>query len=61
MTLPRIRKNYHQPEGIQPWALRVMLVGYPKPGVALVVDLYEPMYGDPTWIVFPVIDKEAGR
>jgi hypothetical protein len=56
-NLPRIRKQTNP----ETWLYTAVLVGYPKPGVGLVVDLYQPSNPADAWMVFATIDKEAGR
>lgn len=56
MTLPRIRKQTNP----ETWLYTAILVGYPKPGIGILVDLYQRI--DRTgWEVLPHIDAEAGR
>lgn len=57
MILPRIRLSSKS----ETWAYEASLTGYPRPGIGLVVYLYQPQDPTEAWIVFPRIDKEAGR
>lgn len=60
IPLPRIRRDLsRKTDG--PFVIPAILAGYPKPGIGLCVDLYEPMYGDAGFMVFPYSDPEAGK
>lgn len=55
MNMPRIRL-LSSPET---FVDRVALVGYPRPGIGLEVDIYHATDG--TYMVFPHLDTEAGK
>lgn len=49
MTLPRIRLLKQE----EPWLRRAALVGYPRPGIGICVDIYDCIDGG--YLVMPVL------
>lgn len=60
MILPRIRKDLSRSHDVD-WLVAAILVGYPKPGIGLCVDLYRHLYTDRQWTVALYSNPEAGR
>lgn len=58
--LPRIRRDVTRKTG-HDWLTAAILPGYPKPGIGLCVDLYQPQDPSEPWMVFPYSDPEVGK
>ena len=54
-NLPRIRR-LSQPE---PWLTRASLVGYPLPGIGIIVDIYDMIDGG--YLILPVMEGSAAH
>lgn len=56
-NLPRIRLL----KQIEPWLARASLVGYPLPGIGIVVDIYTMSSSDEGYLVMPILEGAAAH